>query len=170
MQDWFSTARFGLFIHWAPCSQRGLELSWPLVGGVAALPAAQNVGVDEYHALARTFNPVKFDARAWARLAKRAGMTYAVLTTKHHDGFAMFHTAQSDYSIANTPFRRDIVREYTDAMRAEGIRVGFYFSLLDWHHPDYPAFLESDKPYKWGQWRRSTPQQWERFLAYTPAT
>ncbi len=165
MENWFKDARFGMFIHWAPCSQRGWELSWPLVAGVGALPFSQNVKVDEYHSVARTFNPEKFDPRAWARLAKRAGMKYAVLTSKHHDGFAMFHTATSDYSVANTPFGRDIVREYADAFRAEGLRVGLYFSLIDWHHPDYPAFTEADKPYKFGQWRRSTPEQWDRFVA-----
>jgi alpha-L-fucosidase len=164
MENWFKNARLGMFIHWAPCSQRGWELSWPLVAGVGALPFSQNVKVDEYHSVARSFNPTKFDPRAWARLAKRAGMKYAVLTSKHHDGFAMFHTATSDYGIASTPFGRDIVREYADAFRAEGLRVGLYFSLIDWHHPDYPAFTEADKPYKFGQWRRSTPEQWERFV------
>jgi alpha-L-fucosidase len=165
MESWFESARFGMFIHWAPCSQRGWELSWPLVGGIGALPGGQNVAVAEYHSTASTFNPVKFDPRAWARLAKRAGMKYSVLTAKHHDGFAMFHTRQSDYSIANTPFRRDIVREYADAMRAEGLRVGLYFSLIDWHHPDYPAFTDADKPYRFGQFRRSSPEQWERFIS-----
>jgi alpha-L-fucosidase len=164
MDNWFGSARFGMFIHWAPCSQRGWELSWPLVAGVGALPFGQDVNVDEYHSVAPTFNPVKFDPRGWARIAKRAGMQYAVLTSKHHDGFAMFHTATSDYSIAHTPFKRDIVREYAEAFRAEGLRVGLYFSLIDWHHPDYPAFTEADKPYKWGQWRRSTPEQWDRFV------
>ena len=91
-------------------------------------------------------------------------MQYAVFTTKHHDGFAMFHTRESDFSIEHTPYRKDIVRAYADAFRAEGMRVGFYFSLCDWHHPDYPAFTDADRPYKWGTWRRSTPEQWQRFL------
>jgi len=166
MESWFNKARFGMFIHWGPCSQRGLELSWPLVGGVGALPDGQSVTVDEYHSTARTFNPTKWDARALARMAKRTGMQYAVLTSKHHDGFSMFHTKHSDYSIEYSPFKRDIVREYTDAFRAEGLKVGLYYSLIDWHHPDYPAFLESDKPYKWGNWRRSTPEQWDRFIKF----
>jgi alpha-L-fucosidase len=160
MESWFNKARFGMFIHWGHCSQRGLELSWPLVGGVGALPNGQSVGVDEYHSTAKTFNPTKWDARALARMAKRAGMQYAVLTSKHHDGYSLFHTKYSDYSIEYSPFKRDIVREYTDAFRAEGLRVGLYYSLIDWHHPDYPTFLESDKPYKWGAWRRSTPAVW----------
>ncbi len=166
MTTWFDQARFGMFIHWGPASQHGWELSWPLVGGVGALPNSQNVGVNEYHAAATTFNPVKFDARELARTARRAGMQYGVLTSKHHDGFAMFHTRQSDWSVEHSPFKRDIVREYTDAFRAEGLKVGLYFSLLDWHHPDYPAFVETDKPYRWGQWRRSTPEQWNRFVEF----
>jgi alpha-L-fucosidase len=165
MQEWFTAARFGMFIHWGASSERGWELSWPLVGGISPLPQAQAVSVDEYHSTAATFNPVKFDPRAWARLAKRAGMQYAVLTSKHHDGFAMFHSRHTSYTIEHTPFRRDIVREFVEAFRAEGIRVGLYFSLIDWHDPDYPAFAESDKPYRWGQWRRGTEAQWTRFCS-----
>ncbi|MGO9453861.1 MAG: alpha-L-fucosidase [Candidatus Binataceae bacterium] len=163
MQNWFESARFGMFIHWGASSQRGWELSWPLVGGLGVLPNSQAISVDEYHSTARTFNPTKFDPRELARLAKKAGMQYAVLTSKHHDGFAMFHSRHTDYSIEHTPYQRDIVRQYADAFRAEGIRVGLYFSLIDWHDPDYPAFAESDKPYRWGQWRRGTPEQWARF-------
>ncbi|HYB92286.1 MAG TPA: alpha-L-fucosidase [Candidatus Binataceae bacterium] len=166
MEQWFEAARLGMFIHWAPCSQRGWELSWPLVGGVVALPDSQNVAVAEYHSTARSFNPAGFDPQAWAHLARRAGMRYAVLVAKHHDGFAMFHTRESAYSIEHTPFKRDIVGEYADAFRAEGLRVGLYFSLIDWHHPDYPAFTDADKPYRLGQHRRSTPEQWERFTRF----
>ncbi|MGC2441886.1 alpha-L-fucosidase [Candidatus Binatus sp.] len=162
MANWFDSARFGMFICWGHCSQRGLELSWPLVGW-DRLP--YNVPVAEYHSTAATFDPVHFDPRDWARRAKRAGMQYAVFTAKHHDGFAMFHTRTTDYSIERTPFRRDIVREYVEAFRAEGLHVGLYFSLIDWHHPDYPAFTEADKPYKWGVWQRPAPEQWERFVA-----
>ena len=97
MDSWFDTARFGMFIHWAPSSQRGWELSWPLVGGSSALPGGQSLSVEEYHSTATTFNPVKFDARDIARRAKAAGMQYGVLITKHHDGYAMFHTRESDY-------------------------------------------------------------------------
>jgi alpha-L-fucosidase len=166
MSTWFDTARFGMFIHWGHCSQNGWELSWPLVGGVGVLPDGQSLGVEEYHAGARTFNPEKFDPRMWAKLAKRAGMQYAVLTSKHHDGFAMFHTRESDYSIEHSPFKRDIVREYVEAFRAEGLKVGLYFSLIDWHHPDYPAFTDADKPYRFGNWRRSTPAQWDNYIKF----
>jgi alpha-L-fucosidase len=153
-----------MFIHWAPASQRGWELSWPLVGGSSALPGCQDVAVDEYHSTAKTFNPVNFDAREVARRAKRAGMQYGVLITKHHDGYAMFHTRESNYGVEHSPYQNDIVREYADAFRAEGLRVGFYFSLIDWHHPDYPPFTDADKPYRFGKWRRSSPEQWNRFI------
>ncbi|MGB4861266.1 MAG: alpha-L-fucosidase [Tepidiformaceae bacterium] len=160
---WFDTARFGMFIHWGHSSQQGIELSWPMVGGNAALPKA-NTSVEEYQASAATFNPENWDPVALARTAKSLGMQYAVLTTKHHDGYAMFHTKTSHFGIEHSPYRRDIVREYVDAFRAEGLRIGLYFSLIDWHHPDYPAFTDADKPYRFGRSNPPTPEQWERFL------
>ncbi len=166
MERWFDTARFGMFIHWGISSVNGWELSWPLVGGVGALPRAQSVTVEQYYAASRAFNPINFNPREWARLARRAGMQYVVIAAKHHDGFAMFHTRESDFTIANTGFKRDVIGETLDAFRAEGLRDGIYFSLIDWHHPDYPAFTEADKPYRWGHWRRSTPEQWNRFVTF----
>lgn len=166
MKTWFETARFGMFVHWGHSSGRGCELSWPLVGGVFSLPFCTNIPVDEYHSTARTFNPQNYDPHEWAHQAKRLGMQYAILTTKHHDGFAMFHTQQSDFAIQHTPYGKDIVREFIDAMRSVGIRIGLYFSLIDWHHPDYPAFTEADKPYVFGQFRQPTPEQWERFTQF----
>jgi alpha-L-fucosidase len=166
MPSWFDTARFGMFVHWSHSSQRGLELSWPLVGGTAALPACQSVPVDEYHATARTFSPRPGSPREWARLAKRLGMQYAVLTAKHHDGFAMFHTRLSDFSVERSPYGSDVVREFVDAVRGEGLRVGLYFSLCDWHHPDYPAVTDADRPYRFGQSHQPTPEQWSRFVAF----
>ncbi|MGH7864553.1 MAG: alpha-L-fucosidase [Candidatus Binataceae bacterium] len=166
MERWFDTARFGVFVHWGIASVHGWELSWPLVGGIAGLGNLQQVGVDEYFAAAREMNPVNFHPTQWARLARRAGMQYAVVTSKHHDGFAMYHTRQSDWSIEHTAFKRDTLRESLDAFRSEGLRAGIYYSLIDWRHPDYPRFAEADKPYRWGQWRRSTPEQWERFIKF----
>ena len=155
--SWFDTARFGMFIHWSHSSQVGMDVSWPLVS---------TVPVDEYHATAATFDPQAWDARALAERAARLGMQYAVLTTKHHDGYSMFHTKLSDFGIEHSPFGRDIVREYADAMREAGLRVGFYYSLLDWHHPDYPPFTDDDKPYSFGNWRRSEPEAWERYIEF----
>lgn len=166
MQTWFETAGLGMFVHWDHASQQGLEISWPLVGGGGILPHAQGVTAEQYHSSAATFDPTQWDPVALAQLASETGVQYAVLTTKHHSGFAMFDTTLDDFSVVKaSPYGRDIVREFADAMRAEGIRVGFYFSLCDWHHPDYPAFTEKHRPYKLGV---SPPMpdevSWERFL------
>ncbi|MBD2778014.1 alpha-L-fucosidase [Iningainema tapete] len=166
MKTWIEQARFGMFIHWGHSSQQGCELSWPLVGGVFSLPFCGNIPVEEYHSTAKTFNPQQYHPQEWANLAKRLGMQYAILTTKHHDGFAMFHTKQLDFSIQNAPYKKDIVREFVEAMRLEGIRIGLYFSLIDWHHPDYPAFTEADKPYQTFQHRQPTPEQWQRYINF----
>lgn len=166
MKSWFDTARFGMFVHWGHSSVQGCELSWPLVGGVFSLPLSGNFPVDQYHSTANIFNPRNYNPDSWAQLAKRLGVQYVILTTKHHDGFAMFHTQQSNFSIQHSPYGRDIVREFIDAMRSHSIRVGLYFSLIDWHHPDYPAFTDADKPYVFGQWRQPTDQQWQRFIGF----
>ena len=161
---WFDTARFGMFVHWGHSSQQGIELSWPLVGAVFALPLCGVVPVEEYHASAATFNPTAWDPKALAATAKRAGMQYAVLTTKHHDGYAMFDTKTSDFGVMHSPYGKDITRGFFDAMRAEGIRVGVYFSLIDWHHPDYPAFRQADQPYQFPQGVPADPARWPKFI------
>ena len=158
---WFERARFGLFIHWGAYSQYGWEPSWPLVGGVASLPYCQDVPVVDYYRDALRFAPSSDAPRAWMRAARCCGMTYAVLTTKHHDGFALFAREPADYGVAG----RDLVREFVDAARAEGLRVGLYFSLADWHHPDYPAFTDAMRPYRFTAYPRPEPERWARFLA-----
>jgi len=160
--DWFSEARFGMFIHWTHIANRGFELSWPLVGGVGVLPFSSEVSVDDYYSRALEFRPDKGGPREWMRLAREAGMRYAVLTTKHHDGFALWPSKHSEFTIAQTPYEGDLVAEYVDAARAEGLKVGFYYSLSDWHQPDYPAFREEDKPYLRFLGRRS--ETWDRYL------
>lgn len=162
MSDWFSTARFGMFIHWGHSSQRGIELSWPLTGW--GLTPGAEISVEEYHATAATFDPQAYDPKAWARLAKAAGMQYAVLTTKHHDGYCLWDTNTTDFSAMHSPYGKDIVRQYVDAFRAEGVRPGFYFSLADWHHPDYPAFTQDDVPYKFPRGKAADPATWDRFV------
>lgn len=163
MTTWFDTARFGMFIHWGHSSQQGIELSWPMVGGNAALPEA-DMTVAEYQSSAATFNPTNWDPVSLARTVKSLGMQYAVFTTKHHDGYAMFDTKTSDFGVMHSPYGRDIVREFVDAFRAEGLRIGLYFSLIDWHHPDYPAFKDEDKPYRFGRSRPPSDEQWARFI------
>lgn len=126
--EWFTHDRFGMFIHW----------------GLYAMPARHEwiknrecIPEDHYDLYFKHFNPDLYDAKEWARQAKAAGMKYAVFTAKHHEGFCMFDSKYTDYKCTNTPAGRDLVREYVDAFRAEGLRVGFYYSLIDWHHPDF---------------------------------
>ena len=126
--QWFRDARFGLFIHWGAYSL--LERGEQVLFREHLIPSA-------YRKQARTFNPTRFDADEWVSVAKKAGMKYAVLTTKHHDGFCLFDTATTDYSSARTASGRDFVAEYVRAFRRAGIRVGLYFSLADWNCPAY---------------------------------
>ncbi len=163
---WFDRARFGMFIHWGHGSQRGWELSWPLVGGLKALPHCQDVPASAYHDNARTFCPRPQSARVWMQRARDAGMRYAVFVAKHHDGFAMYPTRHSDFSIAATPYGGDLVREYVAAARDCGLRVGLYFSLSDWHHPDYPPFTDAHRPYSYGLSPRPSPDQWDWYRAF----
>lgn len=125
---WFTHDRFGMFIHW----------------GLYAMPARnewikswEKIPEEKYQKYFDYFDPDLFDAKEWAKKAKAAGMKYAVLTTKHHEGFCMWDTQYTDYKCTNTKAGRDLVREYVDAFRAEGLKVGFYYSLIDWHHPDF---------------------------------
>lgn len=126
---WFTHDRFGMFIHW----------------GLYALPARhewikniEEIPEETYERYFTHFNPDLYDPKAWARAAKNAGMRYAVLTSKHHEGFCLFDSQYTDYKATNTQCGRDLVKEYVDAFRAEGLKVGFYYSLIDWHHPQFP--------------------------------
>ena len=125
---WFVGDRFGMFIHYGVYSLAARR-EW--------LKNLENMSDEKYDSYIQYFNPDLFDAKEWARKAKAAGMKYAVLTTKHHDGFCMFESKYTDYTIMNTPFGRDLVKEYVEAFRAEGLKVGLYYSLIDWHHPDF---------------------------------
>ena len=127
--------RFGMFIHWGPSSQVPCEISWSRGRKVRD----KEVTVEAYDRLYTTFNPTKFDADAWVAAAKSAGMTYIVLTAKHHDGFCLWPSTFTDYSIANTPFKRDVVGELAAACRRGGIKLGLYYSQPDWHHPLFPT-------------------------------
>jgi alpha-L-fucosidase len=124
---WWHDARFGMFIHWGAYSAWGRH-EWAMEN--EAIP------VTEYAQFARRFTPKPDAAGAWARLARRAGQKYMVMTTKHHEGFCLFDTQTTTYCAPKQGPGRDLVREYVEAARAEGLRVGFYYSLMDWHHPD----------------------------------
>jgi alpha-L-fucosidase len=143
--QWWHAAKFGMFIHFGVYSTIGRH-EWVMED--EAIP------VSEYAPHAATFNPVKYSARAWGRLAKTAGMKYMVMTTKHHEGFCNFDSKLTDYCAGKQGPGRDLVREYVDAARAEGLRVGFYYSLMDWHHPDGARCATDEEARK-------------RFVAYT---
>ncbi len=125
---WFRDAKFGMFIHWGLYSMLG-KGEWVLF--------KERLNVKDYERLADDFSAVKFDARKWARTAKAAGMKYMVLTTRHHDGFCLFESRCSSFQAMNSAAHKDFVREYVDACREEGLKVGFYYSPLDWRFPGY---------------------------------
>ena len=127
--EWFIHDRFGIFIHF----------------GLYALPARHEwikkkewIFEEQYQKYFDHFDPDLMDAKEWAKKAKAAGMKYAVMTAKHHEGFCLFDSAYTEYKSTNTPCGRDLIREYVDAFRAEGLKIGFYYSLIDWHHPEFP--------------------------------
>jgi len=145
--EWWRDARFGMFIHW----------------GLYAIPAGEwndethhaewirttaQIPIDTYDRFVDQFNPVKFNADRWARLAKQAGMKYIIITSKHHDGFCLFDSAHTEFDVMSTPFQRDIMKELAEACRRHGLRIGWYHSIMDWHHPDYlpRRGWETDRP------------------------
>lgn len=155
--QWFLNSRFGMFIHW----------------GLYAIPARgewvrnnERIPVEAYQPYFDEFDPSRYDPKQWARLAKEAGMRYAVLTAKHHDGFCLFDSALTDYKVTNTKAGRDLVREFLDAFRAEGIKVGLYYSLLDWHHPDYPHMTDQNHPMRGNPAYPDEGRDFNRYLKY----
>ena len=125
---WWTEARFGMFIHWGLYAEAARH-EW--------VKKNERISDEAYQKYFEMFNPDLFDAKEWAKKAKAAGMKYAVITTKHHEGFNMFKSAYTDYNIINTPYGKDIIKEWVEAFRAEGLGIGFYYSLIDWHHPEY---------------------------------
>lgn len=125
---WWTNDRFGMFIHW----------------GLYALPARhewvknhERMTNEDYQKYFDNFNPDLYNPHEWAKMAKAAGMKYAVITTKHHEGFCLFDSKYTDYKAPNTPYGKDVLKEWVDAFREEGLKIGFYYSLIDWHHPDF---------------------------------
>jgi alpha-L-fucosidase len=155
-REWFQDAKFGMFIHWGIYSllQDG---EWVMNN--------RGITVAEYETLAPQFNPTKFDAAAWVALAKAAGMQYITITSKHHDGFAMFDSKVSDWDIVDrTPYARDVLKALAEEARRQGLKIFFYYSQLDWHHPDYYPRGQT------GQ-RAGRPDhgEWSRYLDYMDA-
>ena len=155
--EWYVNARFGMFLHW----------------GLYAIPARgewmrsfEKLTDEEYQRYFDEFNPTDYDPKKWAHMAKQAGMKYMVLTAKHHDGFCLFDSQYTDFKSTNTRCGRDLVREYVDAVRGEGLKVGLYYSLLDWHHEDYPHFSDSAHPMYQNPDYPDEGRVWERYLEY----
>jgi alpha-L-fucosidase len=144
--EWWRDAKFGLFMHWGPSSLAGIEISWARQSHPYDHPGRhEKMPDEEYDLLYQSFNPVKFDADRWMKLARQAGFKYIVFTAKHHDGFSMYHTELRDYSMAQTPFERDICKELADAAHKYGLKLGWYYSTRDWSHPDY--LVDDNKKY-----------------------
>jgi alpha-L-fucosidase len=152
---WFTHDRFGMFIHY----------------GAYTIPARgewvktnEQMTNEEYQKFVDAFVPSNYDPAQWAKLAKQAGMNYAVMTAKHHDGFCLFDSKETDYKISKNLPGRDFMKEFTDAFRAEGLKVGFYYSLIDWHHKDYPN-VGNHPMRNHPEWSEKE-YDWDRYLDY----
>lgn len=141
---WWSEARFGLFIHWGLYSIPAGEWKGSTNHAEWIRTTAQ-IPLTEYDRFVEQFNPVKFNAAEWVRMAKNAGMKYITITSKHHDGFCLFDSKHTDFDVMSTPFKRDILKELADACHKEGIKMCWYHSIMDWHHPDYLPRREWEK-------------------------
>lgn len=148
---WWREAKFGMFIHWGLYAIPAGEWKGRKVPGIGEwIMHKAQIPVSEYEPLQKQFNPVRFDAREWVGIAKRAGMKYIVITSKHHDGFCLFDSKLTEYDIMGTPFQRDVLKELAEECRKQGIRLCFYHSIMDWHHPqakgaDFPKYVEHMK-------------------------
>ena len=149
--EWFSQAKLGIFIHWGIYSVRGVSESWSFFNNY--LP------YDEYMEQEKGFTASKYDPKAWVDLIKESGAKYTVITTKHHDGVALWDTKVGDISVVkSTPAKRDLIAPFVKEVRKQGLKLGFYYSLLDWSHPDYPNKTRTEEVrYK------NDPERWARF-------
>ncbi len=127
---WFTHDRFGMFIHWGLYAQAARH-EW--------VKKIENITDENYQPYFERFDPDLYDPKLWAKAAKNAGMKYFVITTKHHEGFCLWDSKYTDYKATRTPYGKDVLQPMVEAFRAEGIHVGFYYSLIDWHHPDFPV-------------------------------
>lgn len=136
--EWWREARFGMFIHWGVYAVPAGEWNGKPVKGIAEwIQSKGKIPSADYERLKDQFNPVKYDADAWVLLAKNAGMKYIVITSKHHDGFCLWDSARTDWDIASTPYKKDLLKPLAEACRKYGVKLCFYHSIMDWHHPDY---------------------------------
>lgn len=153
--NWFTEARFGMFVHWplACVAGRGIFLR-----GEEKMPD------EDFRAYAQEFTAANYRPREWARMARNTGYRYAVLISKHQEGFCLFDSKLTDFKSTNTPARRDLVREFLDAMREEGLRVGLYYSLIDWDYPHYP--IDYMHPRRDDEQAKNRKRDWNKYLEY----
>jgi alpha-L-fucosidase len=156
---WWRDARFGMFIHWGLYAVPAGEWKKETDHAEWILETAQ-IPVEEYEKFAAQFNPVEFDAKEWVKIAKEAGMKYIVITSKHHDGFCLFDSQLTDYDVKDaTPFKRDILKELSEECHRQGIKICWYHSIMDWHHPDY-------LPRRNWERRSSAGADYDRYVEY----
>jgi len=141
---WWREARFGLFIHWGPVSLKGTEISWSRANTNPLCPNKGDIPAEVYDNLYKSFNPTLFNADEWAAVAKAAGTRYVIPTAKHCDGFCLWKTDTIDYHIGRTPFHRDVCGELAEAVRKAGLRIGWYYSPMDWKDPDCRTLRNAD--------------------------
>jgi len=160
---WFRQAGFGMFIHWGVYSvPGGVWQGTPSAGAGEWLFNDARIPLADYEQLQKQFNPTRFDAHTWVSIAKQAGMKYIVITTKHHDGFCMFDTKQTTWSIMGTPYHRDVLKALADECHKQGIRLCLYYSIMDWNHPDY-------LPHRGWDTRDAGKADFDRYVAYMKA-
>ncbi|MEY2168278.1 MULTISPECIES: alpha-L-fucosidase [unclassified Rhodanobacter] len=152
--QWFADAKFGIFIHWGIYAVDGIDESWSFFDGY--------VSHDHYMQQLKGFTAADYHPQAWADLIRESGARYAVLTAKHHDGVALWDTAQGLNVVKDTPAKRDLVGPFVQALRKDGIKVGLYFSLIDWSYKDYPGFTKTESRYD----AKADPARWDRFVTY----
>ena len=156
---WWREARFGLFIHWGLYAIPAGEWSGE-TNHAEWIRTTARIPLEVYDRLVDRFNPIKFDAEKWIRMAEEAGMKYIVITSKHHDGFCLFDSRQTDFDVMSTPFGRDILKELSEACRRAGITICWYHSIMDWHHPDYLPRRD------WEKDRSSEGADFDRYVEY----
>jgi alpha-L-fucosidase len=154
--EWFKDAKLGIFIHWGIYAVNGIDESWSFYNGY--------ISYDDYMMQLKGFTATKYDPDLWASLIKESGAKYAVLTSKHHDGVALWNSKAGDLNIVRkTPASRDVISPFCTALRKNGLKVGIYYSLLDWSHPDYPNFTKNEKRYS------EDNARWEKFTTFNHA-
>lgn len=155
--EWYLDARFGMFIHWGLYSipARG---EW--------LRSEEEITKEDYMKYFEEFNPSDYDPKAWARAAKEAGMKYVVLTAKHHDGFCLYDSQYTDFKSTNTKLGRDVVKDFVEAVREEGLKVGLYFTIIDWYHDDYPHYGDKFHPMRKNPEFNNEGRNFDNYLTY----